>query len=215
MPKVMRAPEDIEVVKKRILDTAADIICEQGFDSLSMRKLASKLGMTAANIYNYYSNQDELYLSIQIRGFSRFYEQFFKAYARHENPIAKLKELINTYLDFGITNPGYYEIMMDSNTPRYTEYVGTKMEPLAYKDKLLSLKLVEIATTVFEEIAELDNHFLKKDSPYRALQLWSSIHGIVTLRNRKIWREVVDDPDLIIKRMADDLLLQFSGKTSV
>lgn len=215
MPKVMRAPKDIEAAKNRILDAAADIICEQGFDSFSMRKLASKLGMTAANIYNYYSNQDELYLCIQIRGFSRLAQLFYNAYQNHTNPIKKLRELINAYLDFGINNPGYYEIMMDSNTPRYTEYVGTKMEPLANKDKQLSLKLIEITTTVFEEISESKDCSLKKEAPYRALQLWSSVHGIVTLRNRKIWREVVDDPERIIKRMADDLLVQFSGESSV
>ena len=30
-----------------------------------MRKIATKVSMTAANIYNYYSNKDEIYLAIQ------------------------------------------------------------------------------------------------------------------------------------------------------
>ncbi|MEZ4549411.1 MAG: TetR family transcriptional regulator [Desulfobacterales bacterium] len=36
---------------------------------MSMRKLAGRLKMTAANIYNYYQNKDDLYLAIQTRGF--------------------------------------------------------------------------------------------------------------------------------------------------
>ncbi len=212
MPRPTRAPEDIEAAKTHILDTAAEIICESGFDSLSMRKLAARLNMTAANIYNYYSNQDELYLNIQIRGFSRFAEQFSKTYEKHHDPVSRMKALIHVYLDFGLNNPGYYEIMLDSNTPRYTEYVESEMEPLAFQDKALALNLLETATRVFEEIDEMTGVVSTQDASYKALLLWTSLHGIVTLFNRDILKEVSDTPQQLIERMADDLLRQFSGQ---
>ncbi|MBU3915354.1 TetR/AcrR family transcriptional regulator [bacterium] len=210
MPKPVRSLEEVEEVKNRILDTATIIIHEQGFDNLSMRKIASRLGMTAANIYNYYSNQDELYLSIQIKGFTLFNDYVQKVYDAYDDPVERLGKLIIAYIDFGINNPGYYEIILDSNTPRYHDYVGSNMEALAYVDKQLALKLLGKAHSALEDIAEKTGRFPKEEAFYRSLQLWTSVHGIVTLRNRRIWQEVVDDPDPIIKKIADDLLLQFS-----
>ena len=86
MPKPVRSPEEIEEIRNRILDTATTLIYEQGFDNLSMRKIASRLGMTAANIYNYYANQDALYLSIQIKGFTLFNEYIRKVYEAYDDP---------------------------------------------------------------------------------------------------------------------------------
>ena len=55
MSRNTRSSEEIETIKTKILDAALAILFEEGFDDLSMRKLGRKLGMTAANIYNYYS----------------------------------------------------------------------------------------------------------------------------------------------------------------
>lgn len=209
MPKAVRSSQEVDGMKNRILDTATTLIYEQGFDNLSMRKLASRLGMTAANIYNYYANQDELYLSIQIKGFTLFNAYVRDVYAAWDDPVECLGKLIEAYLDFGIVNPGYYEIMLDSNTPRYADYVGTDLEPLALKDKQLALDLLGTAQSAIAEVADATALFPKEEAFYRALLLWSSVHGTVTLRNRKIWPEVVDDPDAVMKRMAADLLHQF------
>lgn len=210
MPKAMRCPEEIQVIRDQILDTAATIIYEQGFDNLSMRKIASRLGMTAANIYNYYANRDELYLSIQIKGFTLFNDHIQKVYDSCNEPVERLRQLIIAYIDFGISNPGFYEIMLDSNTPRYKDYIGTRMEPLAYEDKQLALDLFGKARRALAEIAETTGLFPKEDVFYRAFQLWTSVHGIITLLNRKIMYEVVEEPMPLIQKMADDLAKQFS-----
>ena len=40
MPKPARDPQDIEIIKEKILDVALGILYDQGFSSLSMRKIA-------------------------------------------------------------------------------------------------------------------------------------------------------------------------------
>ena len=64
MPKSARDHGEVELIKEKILDTALDILFDQGFSSLSMRKIALGTKMTAANIYNYFSNKHEIYLAI-------------------------------------------------------------------------------------------------------------------------------------------------------
>nr|WP_245560225.1 TetR/AcrR family transcriptional regulator [Actinopolyspora halophila] len=45
---------------RRIRECALDIIDEAGLEALSMRKLAERLGVRAASLYNYVPNKDEL-----------------------------------------------------------------------------------------------------------------------------------------------------------
>lgn len=58
--KLSRDHTEIERLKGRILDSALDIIIHVGMDGLTMRKLAAKMGMTAPNLYNYFSGKDEI-----------------------------------------------------------------------------------------------------------------------------------------------------------
>ena len=53
------------LTKQKIIDTAIELIENEGLESLSMRKLASKLGIEAASLYNHFSNKSELFDFIQ------------------------------------------------------------------------------------------------------------------------------------------------------
>jgi AcrR family transcriptional regulator len=46
-----------------ILDTAISVFAEQGFDSVSMRQIATLADITPASIYNYYKDKRSLYLA--------------------------------------------------------------------------------------------------------------------------------------------------------
>ena len=58
MPKKPFTPEEVAAQRQRIMDSASQVMAEVGFHHLSMRKLASQLGMTASNIYNYFPNKE-------------------------------------------------------------------------------------------------------------------------------------------------------------
>jgi len=210
MPKTARNPEDIEAAKERILDTALDIMCEDGFQYLSMRNLAARLGMTAANIYNYYSNTDELYLPIQTRGFELLYDQFSDICNSFNNPMDRLRGMIKAYLAFGISNADYYDIMFTRNTPKYTDYVGTKMEPVALFEKQTALKVADITTKVIAQIVEVNHCLPLDDARYRTIQLWTALHGIVSLYNSRVLQEVDEHTDEVIERIVEDLMLHFA-----
>jgi len=51
------------VTRQSILDTAISVFAKQGFDSVSMRQIASLADITPASIYNYYEDKRSLYLA--------------------------------------------------------------------------------------------------------------------------------------------------------
>jgi AcrR family transcriptional regulator len=198
--------EEIESMRGRILDTALGIIIEEGFNNLSIRKIASRLGVTATTIYNYYTNKDEINLMIRIRGFEKLYELLTQRQTPFDNLEEKTKAMIRAYVEFGLTHPSYYDIMFNLHTPKYLDYVGTEIEPLAKKEKDNALKclhlfLEPLSAYLASESEEKDRFVL-----YQIVKFWSDLHGLVTLNNSRLFHEVLDDVSEFILRRTDDLI---------
>ena len=207
MPKNPRSESDINAVKEIIRDAALEIILKDGFNALSMRKIGIRTSMTAANIYNYFSNKDEIYLSIQQKGFEILYSRFAEININNDDPMTKLQKMIRTYIDFGINNPDIYEVMFTRNTPKYADYIGTKTETAAKQEKETALLLIEEATKLIETFISKNPEVSVPDIRYRVIQVWTALHGVVSLFNSRVLQEVEPDTDQIFKKISDELFL--------
>ncbi len=209
MPKKPMTKEIIENTRERILDTALHIIIEEGFNNLSLRKIASRLGVTATTIYNYYTNKDEINLMIRIRGFEKLYDLLIKRSAHLNNMENRFKAMILAYIEFGLTNPSYYDIMFNLHTPKYLDYVGTDIEPLAHTEKQNALKCLSL----FME--PLNNYISAKGKKkyhfilYQVIKFWSDLHGLITLNNSRLFHEVTDNVEGFIKDRTSDMIESF------
>jgi AcrR family transcriptional regulator len=206
MPKAPMTKEEVENTRGRILDTALGIIIEEGFNNLSVRKIASRLGVTATTIYNYYTNKDEINLMIRIRGFEKLYDLLTKHSAPFNDIEDKLKAMVRAYIEFGLTNPSYYDIMFNLHTPKYLDYVGTEIEPLAHTEKQNALKCLSLFIEPIGAYIPLKGK--KKDHfvLYQVVKFWSDLHGIITLTNSRLFHEVLDDVDSFIKERSSDMI---------
>jgi AcrR family transcriptional regulator len=206
MPKAPMSKEEIENTRGRILDTALNIIIEEGFNNLSVRKIASRLGVTATTIYNYYTNKDEINLMIRIRGFEKLYDLLTKRSAPVNDIEDKLKAMVRAYIEFGLTNPSYYDIMFNLHTPKYLDYVGTEIEPLAHTEKQNALKCLSLFIEPIGDYIPLKGK--KKDHfvLYQVVKFWSDLHGLITLTNSRLFHEVLDDVDSFIKERSSDMI---------
>jgi AcrR family transcriptional regulator len=218
MPKVARSQEDRELIREKILDEALTLISEHGFTSFSMRKLASRLGLTATTIYNYYSNKDELYLMILTRGFEMLHERFEKIFLAPGTPSRKLKDMVRAYIDFGINKAHYYNIMFNSDAPKYRDYIGTEIEPVAYIEKQTALKLIDITSRALQEFIDAGGCLARSEVRYFIIKLWSTLHGIIALYNSRVLPEVDENPEQVIEHVAEDVLRPIlsreAGKTA-
>lgn len=208
MPKAPMTAEAVEHTREKILDTALDIIIEEGFNNLSVRKIASRLGVTATTIYNYYTNKDELNLMIRMRGFKKLHELLTKRAAGFDDMEGRFKAMIRAYVEFGKTFPSYYDIMFNLHTPKYLDYVGTDIEPVAQLEKenamkCLALFIEPIGSYMSGSGEEKDRFVL-----YQVVRFWSDLHGLVTLCNSRLFHEVLDDVDGFVEKRTLDLIGQ-------
>ena len=212
MPKAARSQEDIDLIREKILDAALTIISEHGYKFFSMRKLAGRLGMSATTIYNYYSSKDELYLMMLTKGFDMLHKALLHVFNTDKSPVEKLSEMIRAYVSFGINNANYYNIMFTSDAPKYSDYIGTEIEPVAYFEKQTALQLVDIAAQGVQELAGINPGINPDDARYAAIKIWSFLHGIIALSNSRVLREVDENPNEIIERIVQDVIQLFIPK---
>ncbi len=215
MARKTRPPEVIEKIRNRIIDESMRLILEKGFANMSLRKLAHRVGMSATNLYYYYASKDEIYLNIQIKGFRLLREALEGVPLSEKNPLETLGKMIQAYLTFGFNNPDYYQIMLNSDTPRYLEYKdkNNAIEPVALEAKQMAIKAISVPLVAIGRLSE-QGRLAEQDISFRAYQMWITLHGIVTLNNKKILQELDEImPDELIDRMCEDLLLPFTRNT--
>jgi AcrR family transcriptional regulator len=181
-------------------------MCDDGFEALSMRKLADRLKMTAANIYNFYRNKDDLYLAIQTRGFQMLADRLQEVSDAGPGGPEKLLSLMRAYAAFGTQYPDYYEIMFSRNTPKYVDYKGTPMEPAATIEKQTALKAAEITVRAIRDLYDGKTAISESEALYRTVLVWTALHGVVNLLNSRVLPEVVETGNALMDRMFQDLL---------
>jgi AcrR family transcriptional regulator len=200
-----RPKHEIEEIKELILMRALDVIGEYGFAHMTMRKIAARSNMSATNLYNYFSNKDEIYILLVIRGFQTLYNEFASVNREVTDPEEKGRRFLRAYLKFGMENRHYYEIMFTQATPKFHDYVGTPLEELANKELKLSM---EIAGMGFDLMAEL-LHIEDRDSVLlknRIMQVWSLIHGTVSLFHSNIAGYIVDDQEVFFESIENEVV---------
>lgn len=215
MARKTRSPEVVERIKDNIINEAMKLILEMGFNNMSLRKLADRVGMSATNLYYYYSNKDEIYLNIQIKGFKLLQKKLEEVSLSESEPLESLRKMIWAYLEFGFKNRDYYQIMLNSETPRYLEYkaANTKIEPVAYEAKQMAINAIAVPLKSLVQISNDNPDFCKSDIYFRAYQFWITLHGIITLNNRNILLELDEIiPEKLIERMCEELMLPFYKK---
>ena len=162
-----------ELRRKRIFEDAMDAATkfaqEEGLDSLTVRRIAKRVGCSVGTIYNVFDNLDTLILHLNGRTFDALYEELIKVEAEDESR-AVVASLTETYLVFVRDNANLWNVVF--------EHVWPAKYPLPdwYRKKIERLVklLANILAPLFPEGREDENYLA-------ALVLWSGLHGINSL----------------------------------
>jgi AcrR family transcriptional regulator len=74
-----------------ILETAARLICEKGYEGTSIQDIADAAGLTKAGLYHHIRSKEHLLLEIQNYGMDVFEERVLNAVMAIEDPLERLK----------------------------------------------------------------------------------------------------------------------------
>ncbi len=77
--------------RDRILEAAARLICEKGYDAASIQDIADATGLTKAGLYHHIRSKESLLLEIQNYGMDVFEEKVLSQVVSIADPLERLK----------------------------------------------------------------------------------------------------------------------------
>ncbi|MBK8699586.1 MAG: TetR/AcrR family transcriptional regulator [Saprospiraceae bacterium] len=194
-------------LRELILMKAREIIIREGQNKLSIRKIAAEIEYSPATIYLYFQDKDEILYQMMQKGFELMATSMEDIY--HESSPTKRIFLIGkAYIRFGVENQDWYELMFNAVSPmNHIERCKSEWGPgIAIFEYLVS--------TCSEAISE--NKLTTLDARILALQLWSTVHGLVCLANT-LRLTIVDanceqgkECDLLDKTLENSMLSLFN-----
>src|SRR5262245_39054027 len=64
-----RHERDREAIKRAILDAARNLFVSEGYQNVSIRKIAERIEYSPAAIYGYFSSKDDIFFALAEEGF--------------------------------------------------------------------------------------------------------------------------------------------------
>lgn len=106
--RILRQKEE---TRSNILIAAREIVKEEGWQGLSMRKIADKIEYTAPIIYEYFSNKEAILQELTCKGFGILTKDLEAAKAESEDPAEQLEGMWLAYWNFALKNKEMYQLM--------------------------------------------------------------------------------------------------------
>ena len=104
---------------QKILNTARQIMREEGVAALSMHELARRLDLRAPSLYNYFDGTMALYDALFRLGFGLYAERTAEAGRGAQTWQEEIRRQMEAYLAFAIENPDLYQLCFERPVPAF------------------------------------------------------------------------------------------------
>lgn len=177
-------------IRKAILDASMKLFMEQGFENVSMRKIADLIEYSPTTVYLYFKDKNEILFNLHELGFQKMAEYTTDLWTI-KNPLIRLAKMGEHYLQFGIENPAFYELMFILKAPM--EALEMLVENCEWKsgDRALG----RLKDTIQEC---MDKNLIEKgDVNAISMAIWSMVHGMVSLAIRDRFDKLVPREQIV------------------
>ena len=179
-----------------ILDASIKLFIEEGFGNVTIRKIADLIEYSPTTVYLYFKDKDEILTALHDVGFQKM-QEFNHDLASINNPLLRLHKMGENYINFGMENPEFYELMFIMDEPmKVIEETGCEWKPGDNAIKVLKATVAECIEM---------NYLAKADAHLVSLSVWSFVHGLVSLAIRDRMEKFVPEKEQLLPMMKQSL----------
>ena len=172
-----RQDRERQAVTTSILNAARDLFVAEGYQSVSIRKIAERIEYSPAAIYSYFASRDDIFLALAAEGF-HLLDAKVQAAMKTDDPLENVRGCWWAFYEFSQEQPAYFELMfVDRSVPRITQ----QWEGFEFLQQMLNNAVTAIQTAIDA------GAFPKTLNPNVAMHmLWASLIGpaVVGIRHR-------------------------------
>lgn len=158
-------------MRRLILEAAMKLILDEGYDKITIRRIAEKIEYSPATIYLYFKDKDEILSRLHEEGFDELYKRQ-QSISGIADPLERLRKHAQVYLQFAVENREYYDMMFIMRAP----VKFTKDE----KRWEIGMRSYQVLKKNIQDCMDA-GQMLKSDPDMAAFSLWASMHGIASL----------------------------------
>ena len=119
-----RHVRDRETVRRAILDAARELFVAEGFQNVSIRKIAERIEYSPAAIYGYFPSKDDIFFSLAEEGFRLLGDPASvreDPALKNAPPLDRIPAVFWRLYEFSREQPQYFALMfVDRSVPRIT-----------------------------------------------------------------------------------------------
>ncbi|WP_342646617.1 TetR/AcrR family transcriptional regulator [Mucilaginibacter sp. CSA2-8R] len=186
--RIARLKEETRI---NILDAALQIVKQEGWQALSLRKIADVIEYTAPIIYEYFANKEAILLELTRKGFLLLDRELQQAKAEHRSPAKQLEAMWLAYWNFAFDNKELYQVMFGVSTNCCCELVNQLPEAELPWDAFTP------AIGELMHIEDMDSDVICT----KYYTFWSVVHGLISINilgrnssddiNRQVLRDAI------------------------
>ena len=114
---IRKARHRVEL-RDEILSAARALVKEQGYEGLTIRQVAARMGYSPMALYSYFADKQAIMVALAQEGFARLADKLTRRVPK--DPISALRKTMTTYVEYGIENPEEYRLVFMSREPADT-----------------------------------------------------------------------------------------------
>ncbi|MFP5264645.1 MAG: TetR/AcrR family transcriptional regulator [Blastocatellia bacterium] len=199
-PKQRREREK-ETLRQDILDAARDLFVKEGYENVSMRRIAEKIEYSPTTIYLYFEDKASLLFAICDETFAKLAKRMESIVKENDDPVEALKRGCRAYVEFGLKYPNHYRVTF-INHPQL--HLGADHY---LRDGSMGMKAYNCLRAGVEKCIK-QKRFRESDVDTVTQMIWAGGHGLTSLLITKPdfpWADRDELIDLMIDTLVEGL----------
>ena len=183
-------------VRTAILQAAWKLVKKDGWQALSIRKIADAIEYSTPVIYDHFEKKEAILYEFAKEGFLLLSKKILAAKKKYPDPAERLEAMAKAYWSFAINNEEYYQLMYGLGMPSCE--VEDRQSDCECYDRLL-------LETIQDIIDQSRNPHA--DATLKYYTLWSILHGLIAINRMKSAPASNSLNQLILKDAVESFIL--------
>ncbi len=168
-----------EQIRTSIIDAALRLFLSNGYEHVSMRKIADVIQYTPTTIYHHFQNKEELLQELFYIGFAKFNRALRAVFYEtlEQTGEQRLSAMLLAYIEFSMDEPQHHQLIFHKFIDRVIACMQTSPESM---DKESYEGMFLLMQTVKALVAERERDGLT-DVTESAIFLWTAVNGYTNM----------------------------------
>lgn len=165
------------LLRQQILDAARELLIRDGYERLSMRRVAERIDYSPTAIYLHFKDKQDLVFSLCDETFAKLVRELETLPSEFDDPLVQLRKGMERYIDFGLEHPDHYLPAFVLPQPAGLETKRKKAVNTPDSNGMRALACLRDCIAAGIRAKKLK----KMDPDIAARSTWAAMHGITSL----------------------------------